>query len=687
MIDELLKSIPGYEVESLLGKGGMGAVVLAKRSADGLAVAIKLALTDQENTSQLIGRAKREMNTAKNFAHPYLPKIIDGGVVGDNYIYIVMERLVGMDLEETILKGKVPVQRATKSLIHMSEALSYIHARDLLHRDIKPSNIFLHESGRTILLDFGLVLDPYSTRMTDTNNIVGTLNFMSPEQLRREPLTARSDIYSLGLTFYYALSGVMPYNQEHALRLAVGVRLPKIKELCLVEPSVPKELSKVVMRCLELKPKNRFKSADDLKAALTVCLNGEFRSPKVYELKSKSGKASKNTSKNHIVPFLFLSLLIFALLAFKVFHPWEKDGERVTTVYSKGRVLAELSRLSSGSWPPSRMEFQNLAPLLSRVGLTKKVEAKDNRYPELEALFFLADTLEKQKSYDKHLDCLLLALRWCGPFEIYDGALIIDQVFRSAISYDRSEMAIEKLDELVSTASSIRVKRSLLFWIARLQTKHYSKINAPNELFEDVETLLKTFYSEEGPVIEKPVVIRALFENYLFIEKEDTALKVLDFIKEVEKGHMICSSQQRFGLIALAAVLVRKQGSGVHQRGEREFLLEARRLANRALSMHRSKSLDYKVYDRIMLANFFIGEGIPGKAVEVIDFVDPVKLDVRDRYHYHRCRAEVFRLMGKNKEAINELKLARNNAFNKRHGRKVMSRLKLVEQFEEVMRK
>ncbi len=183
--------------------------------------------------------------------------------------YVIMEYLEGSTLLEMSAVGLLTEQELRTIGLHMAEALSYIHAHEIIHRDVKPSNIHVVSAERTVLLDFGLALPDDATRLTATDERVGTLATMAPEQLLGEVLDYRADIYSLGVTLYQAATGQFPFNNEQIVRMAVEgsppTSSPALSEL---RPELPKSLTRAIKRSMAFDKKERFSTCEELKGAL-----------------------------------------------------------------------------------------------------------------------------------------------------------------------------------------------------------------------------------------------------------------------------------------------------------------------------------------------------------------------------------------------------------------------------------
>ncbi len=255
--------LPGFEIQRELGHGGMARVYLAVQQKFGRQVALKVVANEFAKDPGFRSRFLQESRINAQLSHPNIVQVYDVGVHGE-LLYLVMEYIKGGDLIQRLDRG-IHVQELMRVVSDIGRALDYAHNRGFVHRDIKPENILFREDGSAVLSDFGIAraVDGNPT-MSRLGTVVGTPQYMSPEQASGGKLDGRSDLYSLGVVFYRMLTGDVPYKAESAVSIA-------IKHLQDPVPRLPNYLSafqSVIDRCLAKKPEQRFQTGAELSAAL-----------------------------------------------------------------------------------------------------------------------------------------------------------------------------------------------------------------------------------------------------------------------------------------------------------------------------------------------------------------------------------------------------------------------------------
>jgi beta-lactam-binding protein with PASTA domain/predicted Ser/Thr protein kinase len=262
-----------YRIVRKLGAGGMADVYLAEDQELGRRVAIKILNGRHANDDQFIERFRREAKNAAALNHPNIVSIYDRGEAEDTY-YIAMEYLDGRSLKELIVgHGPAPINVAIEYARQILSALRFAHRHGIVHRDIKPHNVLVDREGRVKVTDFGIARAGTS-QMTETGSIVGTAQYLSPEQARGGEIDQRSDLYSLGIVLYELLTGRTPFEGDTPVEIAMKHLSAPPQPPSELRKDIPRELDMVVMRALAKDPEDRYQSADEMEADLERVARG-----------------------------------------------------------------------------------------------------------------------------------------------------------------------------------------------------------------------------------------------------------------------------------------------------------------------------------------------------------------------------------------------------------------------------
>src|SRR5829696_6647405 len=256
-----------YRVLNRLGSGGMADVYCAEDTQLGRKVAVKLLYRRFAEDTEFVERFRREASSAAGLQHPNIVGVFDRGEWDGTY-YIAMEYLKGHTLKQLVRDhGAMPPELAVDITIQVLRAAKFAHKRGVVHRDIKPHNVILDEEGRAKVTDFGIARAGASD-MTETGSIMGTAQYLSPEQAQGQPVSPRSDLYSIGVMLYELLTARVPFEAESPVTIALKhVSEPPIPPAEL-NPAISPALEAVVLRALEKDPARRFADADEFAAAL-----------------------------------------------------------------------------------------------------------------------------------------------------------------------------------------------------------------------------------------------------------------------------------------------------------------------------------------------------------------------------------------------------------------------------------
>jgi eukaryotic-like serine/threonine-protein kinase len=271
-----------YLIVRKLGSGGMADVYLAEDQDLGRRVALKLLDDRHANDDQFVERFRREAQSAAGLNHPNIVSIFDRGQAEGTY-YIAMEYLDGRTLKELLVRnGPTPVPIAIDYARQILGALAFAHRGGIVHRDIKPHNIVVRKDGRLKVTDFGIARSGAS-QMTEAGSIVGTAQYLSPEQARGAPVDARSDLYSLGIVLYEMLTGKVPYTGDAPVEIAMKHLTAVPDPPSKLRPDIPHDLDAIVMRALAKDPEQRYGSAEEMDADLARVARGVAVSQKTEE--------------------------------------------------------------------------------------------------------------------------------------------------------------------------------------------------------------------------------------------------------------------------------------------------------------------------------------------------------------------------------------------------------------------
>jgi len=270
-----------YQVGKKLGEGGMSYVYLARETATGETVAIKVLTPKLSGDQSSVERLRREAGLAMRLDHVNVCRILRLGETEDGIIYLVMPYLPGELLSDReVKKGPLPLDVGVPLLVQICHGLQHAHDLHIIHRDLKPENIMLvpEPQGpggvRAVVMDFGLAkerrAEPEVAKLTATGIVLGTPEFMSPEQIRGRPLDARSDVYALGILAFEMFTGELPFQGKNAQEMMIARLKGKARNLRDVKPEMPQRVEAVLARAMSLEPNDRFPTM----TAFAEALNG-----------------------------------------------------------------------------------------------------------------------------------------------------------------------------------------------------------------------------------------------------------------------------------------------------------------------------------------------------------------------------------------------------------------------------
>jgi eukaryotic-like serine/threonine-protein kinase len=260
-----------YELEELCGSGGMSSVYRAHDRLLERTVALKILHEHFMRDDAYVERFRREARAVAQLAHPNIVTVIDRGEQ-DGRQFIVFEFVDGMNLKELVeQEGPLTPREAIELALQVARGLAFAHERGLVHRDVKPQNVLLDGDGRAKVTDFGIAHAVDREGMTITGTIMGTSNYISPEQARGEPVDEQSDIYSLGCVLYELLTGEVPFDGDNFVAVAMRHVNDPVPSVSDVRPDVPPHLDWTVRQAMAKDPAERFRSMAEFAAELEAC--------------------------------------------------------------------------------------------------------------------------------------------------------------------------------------------------------------------------------------------------------------------------------------------------------------------------------------------------------------------------------------------------------------------------------
>ena len=287
-----------YEILSRLGVGGMAEVVLARDRALGRLVALKLLAPALAGDPMFVERFRREATAIASLNHPGVVVIYDHGVA-EGQPYIAMEYVAGRTLKQ-IIADSAPLAPgdAIAYACQVLDGLAAAHAVGIVHRDIKPQNLIVRDDGTLKVADFGVARSADETVLTQLGSVIGTADYISPEQARGEIATPPSDLYSLGVVLFEMLTGTLPFTGELPVAVAnqhISTPAPSLQQ---ANPAVPAALANVVTRALTKERGRRFDSAAAMKAALKAAPAGAATPPRARADRATAGDLRRDTGSS-----------------------------------------------------------------------------------------------------------------------------------------------------------------------------------------------------------------------------------------------------------------------------------------------------------------------------------------------------------------------------------------------------
>ncbi len=265
---EIGSRVGDYEVLEVLGAGGMGRVYKVRNVISDRVEAMKVVLPDLEGDAELADRFVREIKVQASLDHPNIAAL-HTALRLDNQLLMLMEYVEGVTVEAVLRSGRLPIDKAIDYTAQVLSALAYAHAHGVVHRDLKPANMIITPSGVVKLMDFGIARMAADRKLTQTGRTVGSLYYMSPEQIKGAiDLDPRSDLYSLGISLYEMVTGARPFQGDSEYSIMAANLETTPPPPIQVDPNLPPALSEIILMSLEKDPAQRFQTADAFRSAL-----------------------------------------------------------------------------------------------------------------------------------------------------------------------------------------------------------------------------------------------------------------------------------------------------------------------------------------------------------------------------------------------------------------------------------
>lgn len=282
-----------YRIKKRIGGGGMANVYLAFDLILERDVAIKVLRMEFVNDPEFVERFDREAQAATSLSHPNIVSIYDVGEE-DDILYIVMEYVKGLTLKEYIQEHRpLSIEKANDIMEQLTSAIHHAHEMGLIHRDIKPQNVLIDEKGKVKVTDFGIAVALSATALTQTNSVLGSVHYLSPEQARGGKATKMSDIYSLGIVFYELVTGQLPFSGQSPVSIALKHLQHDIPSVRKLNKDIPQSVENIIIKATAKDPFHRYQSVAEMGDSIAKSLHPENRNEPVYYLPAQTGEETK----------------------------------------------------------------------------------------------------------------------------------------------------------------------------------------------------------------------------------------------------------------------------------------------------------------------------------------------------------------------------------------------------------
>ncbi len=350
-----------YEIIEELGKGGMGRVYRVEDTKLNQEIALKLIKPEVSADKKTIDRFRNELKTARNIRHKNICGMYDLGEDRGTY-FITMEYVRGEELKNLIRKvGQLSAGQAIAIAKQVCEGLAEAHRQGIVHRDLKPQNVMIDPDGNARIMDFGIARSLEAKRITGTGMMIGTPEYMSPEQAEGEEVDQRSDVYSLGVILYEMVTGRRPFEGNTMLSIAMKHKTELPKKPKQFNPDIPEVLSRLILKCLEKAKDNRFQNADEILAALVSIETGTHEAGRVAAETPDTKTTTEAERKKSI------AVLPFENLSPEKEQDYFCDGlsEEIINALSRIRELRVVARTSAFAFRGKEVDIREIGAKLN----------------------------------------------------------------------------------------------------------------------------------------------------------------------------------------------------------------------------------------------------------------------------------------------------------------------------------
>ncbi len=307
------KIISHYKIISKLGEGGMGVLYLADDVNINRKAVLKFLPPDVTNDPDINSRFKREAQTAGSLSHPNIVTIYDVGT-HENRSFIAMEYIEGKTLRDLLNSDELTAEKIINISVQVCEGLNEAHSKGIIHRDIKPENIIIDEKGRVKILDFGLARVKGKTHLTKDGSTLGTVKYMSPEQIRNEKVDQRTDIWSVGIMLYEMITRRYPFKGEHEASLFYAIINDQPEPIARYKSGISEGFQRIIDKALDKDPETRYQHIDDLLSDLKR--EKRESSESIIINKSSYEKIKKTKKREYIIAASILIILLLVFIAY-----------------------------------------------------------------------------------------------------------------------------------------------------------------------------------------------------------------------------------------------------------------------------------------------------------------------------------------------------------------------------------